>query len=66
MEKMTLFQNKYRCSFEEFEEKVKGKERKGEQWIDYLKWKSYKESLIELEHKLGDLEKEFLKDAGER
>ena len=51
-EKIRFFENKYGCSFEDFERRLKGKEEKFEEWDDYIEWKAYIESLRDLERKL--------------
>ncbi|RLI78627.1 hypothetical protein DRP07_10895 [Archaeoglobales archaeon] len=54
-EKIRFFENKYGCSFEEFERKLKEKEEKFEEWDDYIEWKAYIESLRDLERKLKEI-----------
>jgi len=54
-EKIKFFGNKYGCSFEEFERKLKEKEEKFEEWDDYIEWKAYIESLRDLERKLKEI-----------
>jgi len=54
-EKIKFFENKYGCSFEEFERKLKEKEEKFEEWDDYIEWKAYVESLRDLERKLKEI-----------
>jgi len=54
-EKIRFFENKYGCSFEEFERKLKEKEEKFEEWDDYIEWKAYIESLKDLERKLKEI-----------
>ncbi|RLI78847.1 hypothetical protein DRP05_06000 [Archaeoglobales archaeon] len=53
--KIRFFENKYGCSFEEFERKLKEKEEKFEEWDDYIEWKAYIESLRGLERKLKEI-----------
>ena len=54
-EKIRFFENKYGCSFEEFERKLKEKEEKFEEWDDYIEWKAYIEGLRDLERKLKEI-----------
>lgn len=56
-EKIKLFENKYKCKFEIFEDKVK-KEKKEEfeKWDDYIEWKAYVDTLKDLERKLRDVD----------
>ena len=56
-EKIKLFENKYKCKFENFENKVK-KEKKEEfeKWDDYIEWKAYVDTLRYLERKLKDVD----------
>ncbi|MHA1264649.1 MAG: hypothetical protein ACTSRS_05360 [Candidatus Helarchaeota archaeon] len=54
-EKIRFFENKYSCSFEEFERKLKEKEEKFEEWDDHIEWKAYIESLRDLERKLKEI-----------
>ena len=46
-EKLELFEKKYKCTFKEFEKKVKSGEGQEnfEKWDDYIEWKAYEESL---------------------
>ncbi|MDL1971291.1 MAG: hypothetical protein LWW94_10100 [Candidatus Desulfofervidaceae bacterium] len=49
-EKITLFERKYKKSFEEFEKEVFEKEN-FEKWDDYMEWKAYLRMLEDLERK---------------
>lgn len=56
-EKIKFFENKYKCSFEDFEKKIKETEKEDfERWDDYIEWKAYVESLKDLEEKLRKIE----------
>jgi len=55
-EKIKFFENKYGCSFEEFERRLKEKEEKFGEWDDYIEWRAYIESLRDLERKLKEVE----------
>lgn len=56
-EKINSFERKYRFSFEEFQEKMRGeREENFEVWDDYIEWKAYANSLSELETKRKEIE----------
>ncbi len=55
-EKIRLFEEKYRMTFEEFERKLKSSEESFEAWDDYIEWKAYARKLTELESKLREIE----------
>ena len=55
-EKVKIFENKYNCSFKEFEKKMgKNKENFGE-WDDYIEWKAYLDTLEDLQRKQREIE----------
>jgi len=54
-EKIRFFENKYGCSFEEFEKRLKGKNENFEEWDDYIEWKAYVESQKNLEQRLREI-----------
>jgi hypothetical protein len=54
-EKIRFFENKYGCSFEEFEKRLKEGEENFEEWDDYIEWKAYVESLRDLELRLREI-----------
>ncbi len=43
-EKIKLFENKYKKSFQEFEIEVKTTKENFENWDDYMEWKAYKKT----------------------
>ncbi|RLG58514.1 MAG: hypothetical protein DRN95_04210 [Candidatus Hydrothermarchaeota archaeon] len=55
-EKIKLFENKYKCKFENFENKVKKEKEEFEKWDDYIEWKAYVDTLRYLERKLRDVD----------
>ncbi|PIU55944.1 MAG: hypothetical protein COS87_03640 [Chloroflexi bacterium CG07_land_8_20_14_0_80_45_17] len=56
-EKLGLLERKYHCTFPEFEEKTRGKEKEDfEAWDDYIEWKAYDKTLQELEAKTKEIE----------
>ncbi|OFV66965.1 MAG: hypothetical protein SBU_000258 [Candidatus Syntrophoarchaeum butanivorans] len=54
-EKIKYFENKYGCTLEEFERRIKEGEEKFDEWDDYIEWKAYVESLRDLERKLREI-----------
>ncbi len=50
--KIKLFEQKYGCSLQEFEEEVK-REEDFHKWDDYIEWKAYAEKLKDLELSLS-------------
>ena len=55
-EKILLFEKKYNNSFDEFERNIKGsKEEHFEQWDDYMEWKAYSKSVIDLKTEIEDI-----------
>jgi molybdopterin converting factor small subunit len=55
-EKIRFFEEKYGCTFEEFEDQLKAKPEDFERWDDYLEWQAYRASLQDLEEKLRAIE----------
>jgi hypothetical protein len=56
-ERILFFEREYRCSFEDFEKRIK-ESPEDLVWGDYIEWKAYDESLRDLKAKL-----EKIKDA---
>lgn len=52
-EYVKILENKYKCSFEEFEKRVKKETENYEFWDVYIEWKAYHERIKELEKELG-------------
>ena len=53
--KITLFENRYKKSFNEFEKKLQKKKENFSDWDNYIEWKGYQEALIDIEKKIKDL-----------
>ncbi|HPU44276.1 MAG TPA: hypothetical protein PLS98_08705 [Dictyoglomaceae bacterium] len=54
-EKIKTFEERYNCSFQEFEEEIK-REENFKKWDDYIEWKAYVEKLKDLELSLKEIE----------
>ena len=55
-EKIRLFESKYKCSFEQFENKIKEETENFEKWDDYIEWKAYMETIKDLTTKLKEID----------
>ena len=55
-EKIRFFEEKYGCTFDEFEDQLKAEPEVFERWDDYLEWQAYRASLRDLEVKLRAIE----------
>lgn len=55
-EKIKLFEYKYKCPFEQFENKIKEKTEDFEKWDDYIEWKAYMETIQDLITKLKEID----------
>ena len=55
-EHIKLFEQKYGCSFKEFEGRIKQAAEDFESWDDYLEWKAYQRSFEELKKKIGEID----------
>ncbi|SHJ68484.1 hypothetical protein [Desulfofundulus thermosubterraneus] len=51
-EHIKLFEQKYGCSFIEFERRIKQTAEDFESWDDYLEWKAYQRSFEGLKRRL--------------
>jgi hypothetical protein len=55
--KIELFEKRYNCSFKDFDKKIKKtKHEDFEKWDDYIEWKSYVESLQDLDQKIREID----------
>lgn len=55
--KIKLFEDKYKCAFDEFEDRIReAADEDFEAWDDYIEWEAYIESKKDLERKLRELE----------
>jgi len=55
-EKIKLFESKYKCPFEQFENKMKEETENFEKWEDYIEWKAYIETFKDLTAKLKEID----------
>jgi len=55
-EKVSLFENKYRCPIDEFRKSMEESKENFEEWDDYIEWKANIELLKDLENKLTELD----------
>jgi accessory colonization factor AcfC len=55
-EHIKLFEQKYRCSFQDFEKRVQQEAENFTQWDDYIEWKAYQKSFEGLKKKIGEIE----------
>ena len=55
-EKIKLFEYKYKCSLEEFKKKIETRAENFEDWDNYIEWKAYIASQLELENKLTEID----------
>ncbi len=55
-EKINLFENKYRCSLDDFKKKIDSSDEDFEEWDDYIEWKANSDILRDLEKKLINLD----------
>ena len=55
-ERLRFFESKYKCTFEEFKNKIKQEKEDFKKWDDYIEWKAYIENLKDLESKLRKIE----------
>jgi hypothetical protein len=56
-EHIKLFEQKYECSFKEFEANIKQVAEDFASWDDYLEWKAYQRSFEDLKKKIGEIER---------
>ena len=56
--RISFFKQKYKCSLEEFERKLKSEDENFEKWDDYLEWKGYAKSLQQIKEQLKELKNE--------
>lgn len=56
-EHIKLFEQKYGCSFQEFEGRIRQSAEDFESWDDYLEWKAYQRSFEELKKKIGEIDR---------
>ncbi len=55
-EKIKLFESKYKCPFEQFENKMKEETENFEKLEDYIEWKAYIETFKDLTAKLKEID----------
>lgn len=55
-EKIRLFESKYKCPFEQFENKMKEDTEDFDKWDDYIEWKAYIETIKDLTTKLKKID----------
>ena len=55
-EHIRLFEQKYGCSFQDFEKRVQQEAENFTQWDDYIEWKAYQKSFEGLKKKIGEIE----------
>jgi accessory colonization factor AcfC len=55
-EKISLFENNYKCSLNEFKNNLFNSKENFEDWDNYIEWKAYVASLDDLNKKLNELE----------
>ena len=55
-EKVTLLEQKYGCSIDEFRKKMEDSKEIFEEWDDFIEWKANTELLKDLENKLTELD----------
>ena len=55
-DKIRHFEQKYNCSFHEFEAKVQGEAEDFEWWDDYMEWKAYRNVEADIQHNIFELQ----------
>jgi len=55
-EKIRLFESKYKCLFEQFENKMKEDTEDFDKWDDYIEWKADIETIKDLTTKLKEID----------
>ena len=55
-DKIHWFEQKYACSFEEFEVKVQTKNENFEHWDDYMEWQAYQKASEDIQHDITELQ----------
>ena len=55
-EHIKLFEQKYGCSFQDLEKRMKQEREEFAQWDDYIEWKAYQKSFEGLKKKIGEIE----------
>jgi hypothetical protein len=55
-EKIRLFESKYKCPFEQFENTIKEETHYFEKWDDCIEWKAYIETIKDLTTKLKEID----------
>jgi hypothetical protein len=56
--KISSLEKKYKCSFKEFEKKIKrSKKEVFEEWDDYIDWKGFTRVLENLDKKIKDIKR---------
>jgi len=55
-ERIRFFESKYGCTLDDFKDKIEQEKEDFEKWDDYIEWKAYTESLMDLELKMKDIE----------
>ncbi len=48
-EHIKIYENKYQCSFRDFEKKIRNEQENYENWDTYIEWKAYQKKLEHLE-----------------
>jgi hypothetical protein len=63
-DRLELFERKYSQSFSDFEVDIRNSERENfEKWDDYIEWKAYQKSLINLKNNIREIENGHFKVA---
>lgn len=55
-EHIKLFEQKYGCSFQDFEKRLQQEAENFAQWDDYIEWKAYQKNFEGLKKKIDEIE----------
>ena len=56
-EKIAYFERKYHRAFTDFEQWVQSEGKDYEYWDDYIEWKAYTKTQLDLQQDIGDLQR---------
>lgn len=62
--RVVFFENKYKCTLNEFEVKLKSDDEKYEAWDDFMEWKAYQNTLSEKQNEVKAIENEDFRLVG--